>query len=59
MSIKASALKALLTDEDDARELLARLQAKERTISPLALWETAIATARVLVLTTSEARQSP
>ena len=55
MFIDASALTALLTDEDDARELLARLQqTKERTTSPLAVWEAAIAVARVLGLTVSE-----
>ena len=55
MFIDASALTALLTDEDDVRELLARLhQAKVRTTSPLALWEAAIAVARVLGLTVSE-----
>ena len=52
MFIDASALTALLTDEDDARELLARLQqARGRTTSPLAVWEAAIAVARVLGLT--------
>jgi ribonuclease VapC len=55
MFIDASALTALLTDEDDARELLARLQqTKERATSPLAVWEAAIAVARVLGLTVSE-----
>jgi len=56
MFIDASALTALLTDEDDARELLARLQqGRERTTSPLAVWEAAIAVARVLGLTVSKA----
>jgi ribonuclease VapC len=51
MFIDASALTALLTDEEEARELLARLQQTEtRLTSPLAVWETAIAVARVLNL---------
>lgn len=59
MFIDASALTALLTEEDDARELLSRLQlAKTRLTSPLAVWEATIAVARVLDLAigdTSEA----
>lgn len=55
MFIDASALTALLTDEDDARELLARLQyGKARMTSPLAVWEAAIAVARVLDLPVGE-----
>jgi ribonuclease VapC len=51
MFIDASALTALLTEEDDARELLARMaQSKTRLTSPLAVWEAAIAVARVLGL---------
>lgn len=51
MFIDASALTAILTSQDDARELLARLQlSKTRVTSPLAVWETAIAVARVLGL---------
>ena len=56
MFIDASALTAMLTDEDDARELLARLQTTPtRLTSPLAVWETAIAVARVLDLPIAEA----
>src|ERR1700741_5036937 len=56
MFIDASALTALMTDEDEARELLARLQqAKARMTSPLAVWETAIAIARLLHMTIGEA----
>ena len=56
MFIDASALTAMLTSEDDARELLARLQlSKTRVTSPLAVWETAIAVARVLSLPISVA----
>jgi len=59
MFIDASALTALLTDEDDARELLARLQRdRERLTSPLAVWETAIAVARILGLPVTEAGQA-
>ena len=51
MFIDASALTALLTDEDEARELLARLQQTgTRLTSPLAVWEAVVAVARVLDL---------
>lgn len=56
MFIDASALTALLTSEEDARELLSRMQAvKARTTSPLAVWEAAIAVARVLDMPIREA----
>jgi ribonuclease VapC len=59
MFIDASALTAMLTDEDEARELLARLQhAATRLTSPLAVWEAAIAVARVLDLSIVEAAES-
>lgn len=59
MFIDASALTALLTDETEARELLARLQqAETRLTSPLAVWEAAIAVARVLDLPISEAAEA-
>lgn len=59
MFIDASALTAMLTDEDEARELLARLQqAPTRLTSPLAVWEAAIAVARVLDLPIAEAAES-
>lgn len=55
MFIDASALTALLTNEDDARELLARLQQDpKRLTSPLAVWEAAIAVARILDLPIAE-----
>jgi ribonuclease VapC len=55
MFIDASALTALLTDENDARELLSRMQsARTRMISPLAVWEAAIAVARILDLEIDE-----
>ncbi len=55
MFIDASALTALLADENDARELLARLtQSNTRLTSPLAVWEATIAVARVLDLTIAE-----
>jgi ribonuclease VapC len=51
MFVDASALTAMLTNEQDARELLARLQnAPHRITSPLAVWETVLAVARVLGL---------
>lgn len=59
MFIDASALTALLTDEDEARELLARLQqARTRLTSPLAVWEAAIAVARMLDLSVSAAAEA-
>ncbi len=59
MFIDASALTALLTDEDEARELLARLQhTRTRLTSPLAVWEAAIAVARVLDLSVSAATEA-
>ena len=51
MFVDASALTAMLTEERDARELLARAQKhRVRFTSPLAVWETSIAVARVLGL---------
>jgi ribonuclease VapC len=59
MFIDASALTALLTDEDEARELLARLQQTgTRLTSPLAVWEAAVAVARVLDLSVSAAAEA-
>jgi ribonuclease VapC len=56
MFIDASALTAMLTDESDARELLARVQNYRAPFtSPLAVWETAIAVARVLNFEVKEA----
>jgi ribonuclease VapC len=49
MFIDASAFVSLLTNENDARELLARLQHSPRRItSPAAIWETVINVARIL-----------
>ena len=57
MFVDASALTAMMTDEDDARELLSRLQqARIRITSPLAVWETAIAVARILGLPIRDAQ---
>ena len=59
MFVDASALTALLTDENDARELLARLQQNRRRLtSPLAVWEAAIAVAHVLALPIEEAAEA-
>ena len=50
---------ALLTDEDEARELLARLQQADRRLtSALAMWETAIAVARILDLAIEDAAEA-
>lgn len=59
MFIDASALTALLTDEEEALELLSRLQrADKRLTSPLAVWETAIAVARILDLPIGETAEA-
>jgi ribonuclease VapC len=51
MFLDASALTAMLVDERDARELLARMQNYTiRITSPLAVWESVLAVARVLGL---------
>src|SRR5262245_54793093 len=55
MFVDASALCAMLTDEDDARELLARLQnAPRRVTSPLAVWETTVSVSRILGISLRE-----
>jgi ribonuclease VapC len=57
MFIDASALTAILTSEQDARELLARMQnSSDRLTSPLAIWETTIAVARRLGLDVKDAQ---
>lgn len=59
MFVDASALTAILSEESDAYELLARLQkAQERTTSPLAIWETVLAVARNLGLEIRDAHQA-
>ncbi len=59
MFVDASALTAMLTDESDARQLLARLQRTgTRLTSPLAVWETTIAVSRILGLPPSEAQKA-
>lgn len=59
MFIDASALTALMTDEQDARELLARLTISEtRLTSPLAVWEAAIAVARILDIAVLDASRA-
>jgi ribonuclease VapC len=57
MFIDASALMALLADEDEARELLERWQRTgTRLTSPLAVWQATIAV-RVLDLPIAERRR--
>ena len=47
MFVDASALTAILTEEGDARDLRARLVAREpRLTSPMAVWETVVAVSR-------------
>ncbi len=56
MFVDASALTAMLTDERDARALLSRLQSyPKRATSPLAVWETTVAVARILGLSMRDA----
>lgn len=59
MFVDASALTAILTSEEDGPDLLARLQSGNRRLtSPLAVWETAIAVARILGLKVADAHQA-
>ncbi|MDP4027039.1 type II toxin-antitoxin system VapC family toxin [Methylobacterium sp. NEAU 140] len=59
MFVDASALTAILAGEPDAPALVARLQqARQRLTSPLAVWETTIALARILDLPLPEAQQA-
>ncbi len=59
MFVDASALTAMLTDETDARALLARMQSyPKRITSPLAVWETVVAVARILGLTARDAESA-
>lgn len=51
MFVDASALVAILTDENDARHFAARLEISDvRCTSPAAIWETAINVSRILGL---------
>ena len=55
MFIDASALTAIITDEVDAFDLAAPMHAsRARLTSPLAIWETTLAVARILRLPLSE-----
>jgi ribonuclease VapC len=59
MFVDASALTAILAGEADGPELLARLEkGRSRMTSPLAVWETTIAVARILGLSISEAAKA-
>lgn len=59
MFVDASALTAILTSEADGPDLLARLQSGDRRLtSPLAVWETAVAVARILGLDVADAHQA-
>ena len=59
MFVDASALTAILAGEPDAAALVARLQrARQRLTSPLAVWETTIALARILDFALPEAQQA-
>ncbi|MBV1686428.1 type II toxin-antitoxin system VapC family toxin [Novosphingobium sp. G106] len=59
MFIDASALTAILADEKDGPELLARMdKSRIRITSPLATWETTVAVARILGLSIKDAEQA-
>lgn len=59
MFIDASALTAMATDEEAARELLARVQrSRTRITSPLAVWETTVAVMRIMEITLSRAQKA-
>jgi ribonuclease VapC len=59
MIVDASALTAILAGEPDAAALVTRLeQARQRLISPLAVWETTVALARILDLPLRDAQQA-
>ncbi|MGN7126825.1 type II toxin-antitoxin system VapC family toxin [Methylorubrum thiocyanatum] len=59
MFVDASALTSILTDEADARVLVARLQrARRRMTAPSAELETAVAVGRILGLPIPEAREA-
>ena len=56
MFVDASALTAMLTDEHDARQLLAHMQNYPRRITTaLSVWETVVAVARIIGVTVAEA----
>lgn len=57
MFVDASALTAMLANEEDAGQFLARLQnARVRITSPLSVWEAVVAVARILSLAVVDAR---
>jgi ribonuclease VapC len=59
MFIGALALVALLTDENDAREMLARMQSKpKRLSSAAAVWETTVSVAQILDMPLPQAEQA-
>ena len=59
MFIDASALTAILTDEAEGPEILARMdKSRARLTSPLAIWETTLAVARILGLPIREVSAS-
>ncbi|HEV7229492.1 type II toxin-antitoxin system VapC family toxin [Brevundimonas sp.] len=59
MFVDASALTAILTDEDDAAELYARMEAYPRRVtSPMAVWEATLAVTRRLKLELGESEAS-
>jgi ribonuclease VapC len=58
MFIDASALTAILADEADASQLAGRMQrGRPLTISPIVVWETVVAVARIRGVRVATARQ--
>ena len=59
MFVDASAMTAMLSGEDDAADLLARLgKARVRITSALAIWETVMAVRRILDLEVAQAQEA-
>ncbi|AXB80607.1 type II toxin-antitoxin system VapC family toxin [Novosphingobium sp. P6W] len=59
MFVDASAMTAMLSGEDDAADLLARLgNARVRITSALAIWETVMAVRRILDLEVAQAQEA-
>src|SRR5689334_21047315 len=58
MFVDASAIVAMMTDENDARDLATRLEtSKARLTSPIAMFEATAGVARVLALPVAQAQQ--
>jgi len=59
MFVDASSLTAILADEPELSDLVARLEkASTKTTSPLAVWETAVAISRILSIPVPDASRA-